>query len=272
MKRNIIDLTGDDKSEDASKAHKSESVCNHDVVRPSNITDTEGRYHGTACARMPSSCFCPYVSWIWARMTDTVETTSAGRAGKWMLFPNSGQVDEAWRSTVELLSSGRLGHCAKVAPVSHVNNGCHLICVYTNDYENIPEVFRVLHALRQLDLPCTKKALHYKTDDATYAGIYNSDSAASRAGFDKAAPKRHKNFKVSMYSSPAVVAGSVVLLRNNVGANFQSVPILEVSLTAPEKDLMLFLDALTTRRDSLLTSPDGDKSSDGSSELLLLGK
>lgn len=266
MKRSIIDLTEDELTGiSPSSKHPKPRILGGDETT-TRITDAESRYHESSCARLPSSCTCMRVSWIWARLNDSMDTSIGGRTGKWMLFPNSDHVDEAWKKVVELLASNQLGHSAKVAPLIHANNGCHLICVYTNDYDDVPSVFRVLHALRQLSLPCTRKALHYKTDDATSLGIYNSDAAAARAGFGSVAPKKHKNFKVSMYSSPVVVEGSVVLQRNNVGATFRSVPIVDISINASKAEIELYFEEMATCSDPFFNASSEDRSSGESSE------
>lgn len=83
------------------------------------------------------------------------------------------------------------------------------IGIYTNDYEDIMDVFRVLMILRNLPFNTTKYGvLNYKTDEATYSGIYTNTIN-----------KRNKS-KVCMYTSnKPLLDGSYDLSMNNIGTN-----------------------------------------------------
>jgi hypothetical protein len=169
-------------------------------------TDREEGYHLPTCTREPSQCSCPYVSWIWA---DTDQTPV--RSGKWMLFPKTVEVDAAWAVVKALLEQGKLGGCAKVAPRQAASEN-HLICVYTADHDDVTDVMRVLLALRDSSIACAALCiLNYKTDDATYAGVY-SDT-----------PK-HGRQLVSKYTSEKLTgpasASPVTLRLNNIGPDF----------------------------------------------------
>jgi hypothetical protein len=180
-----------------------------------NLIDREAQNHKSDCDMQPSRCRCPFVSWIWAQLPDAVKSV---RSGKWMLFISKQYVDQTWEKVKNLLASNQLGNGAKVA------NGeakTYLICLYTYDFEDVRDVFRVLVALKRNRL--AGGHLNYKTDDATYQGLYTTDQAANAAGF-QSAKKNHPNEKVSMYTSPPPLTNNpggdkdfVQLFLNNIG-------------------------------------------------------
>lgn len=159
-----------------------------------------------------------------------------------MLFVGSEKVDDAWFKVVDLLAEGSLGTCAKVAPRSNVRDDLHLICVYTEDHEDVEDVFRVLMALRRSGIECASdRTLNYKTDEATYAGVYASNSSAQHAGFAAATAGPHKNHKVSKYTSPGFRGNrNVRLVMNNVGPDFLHEVVAEVPLSATDEEVRAF--------------------------------
>lgn len=209
------------------------------------IVDREEAFHERECCRLPSECVCPNVGWLWATHSKQVNTNFI-RSGKWMLFPDSDAVDEAWLKVVDLLADQQLGGCAKVAPVGRKQNNKHVICVYTNDHENVKEVFTVLHALRNSGIrAATDCTLNYKTDDATYAAVYASDSAAQAAGFAGVSLKAHKNFKVSKYTSVGFRGTSKVMLKlNNIGPEHLCSLVAEMPITATRREIDTYFSRL----------------------------
>lgn len=95
------------------------------------------------------------------------------RGGKWLLFVERGEVDEAWKSITRALKVGMLGSHAKVStarPNPHGNNPRqHVICVYTYDSDDEDDVMRVRESLRELGFTAP---IPYKTDEATLQGKY----------------------------------------------------------------------------------------------------
>jgi hypothetical protein len=95
------------------------------------------------------------------------------RCGKWLVFVPVDRVDEAWRTIKTAVEAGKLGEMAKVATAkpnpNAQNPNMKVICVYTYDCDDRQDVFRIRQALR--DLGFTGK-MPYKTDDATYKGLY----------------------------------------------------------------------------------------------------
>ena len=91
-----------------------------------------------------------------------------------------------------------------------------IIKIYTDDHEDVADVMRVLTNIRQSRLSIA--ALHYKTDDATLSGVYSNDPSSGVP-----IKKKHRNEKVSKYTSPKVeTTGTdwlkgIKLLLNNIG-------------------------------------------------------
>ena len=166
------------------------------------IIDHEGHMHNADCSHHPSQCLCPSVGWIWASIPNRPPAVSSG---KWMLFLSAKSVDAVWAKVRSLLLENNLGYSAKVAPALHAG-AAYLLCIYTQDHDDIADVFRVLKAIRKSGL--SSQAIHYKTDDATYRGEYCINPSGVNSG----------KKLVSKYSSPKVTKeGRLVLLENNIG-------------------------------------------------------
>ena len=183
-----------------------------------DLIDWEDEEHEPDCEKLPSSCDCQDVSWIWAYLPIMIEPVNSG---KWLLFPEKERVDEIWEKVKILLAANRLGNAAKVATnadtVSNAIN--HVICVYTQNYKDVPDVFRVLVALRRSRLQ--NRGINYTTDEATLTGIYKTDEIAKRAGFD--CSRRVPGQRVSFYSSPCLpydptgATERIQMFLNNIG-------------------------------------------------------
>ena len=91
-----------------------------------------------------------------------------------------------------------------------------MICIYTNEHEDVADVFRVLVSMRENRLSLA--AVHYKTDDATVSGVY-----ATSSNNGDIPEKKHRNFRVSKYTSPKVESTGaawmkgIKLILNNIG-------------------------------------------------------
>jgi hypothetical protein len=76
----------------------------------------------------------------------------------WILFLKTKNVDKIWNEIKTLLSKNQLGNVAKV---STADKRTHFICVYTYDFKDVPDVFRVLVTLRRIN--------HLENDPLRYA-------------------------------------------------------------------------------------------------------
>ena len=92
--------------------------------------------------------------------------------GKWMLFIQTENIDEAWSKVAQKTWCGKLGVSAKVAPRNFdAAFQAHLVCVYTKDFNDIGDVLRVWEALEAMGLPSTA----YKPDCLTHLGLNTSN-------------------------------------------------------------------------------------------------
>ncbi len=125
--------------------------------------------------------------WISAT-SPTLGITQTGRTGKWLLFPPNEELDTAWAKIVKATEDGLLGIEAKSSTARPNPNSTSskkgLICVYTYDADDVPDVKRVLGQLRALGFNDT---LYYKEDEQTRLGNYARDNRVA----------------VSIFTSPA---------------------------------------------------------------------
>ncbi|KAI2627518.1 DUF1917-domain-containing protein [Hypoxylon sp. NC1633] len=105
------------------------------------------------------------------------------RCGKWMLFCPVFEVNEVWEIVAKATANNELGIAAKVAPRSTSDKRTdRLVCVYTADFSDTPDVRRVAGRLKQLGLIEAKgRPLYYKPDVYTYLGISHGNPWEIRA-------------------------------------------------------------------------------------------
>ncbi|KAG4436396.1 hypothetical protein IFR05_008119 [Cadophora sp. M221] len=106
--------------------------------------------------------------------------------GKWMIFPSPCEVNEVWSVVAHATANNQLGISSKVAPDDGDDRSARLICIYTNDFEDMNDVRRVLLKLKDLGLVQKSKGIYYKCDAYTYLGLKSTNEY---------------NIKASMYSS-----------------------------------------------------------------------
>jgi hypothetical protein len=143
-------------------------------------TFIDARLHRADCSLQPSDCNCTNVSWI-AALPQVV--TSVHR-GKWKVFLRNKNVNRIWENAKTLLTENKLGNGAEV---TRVGKRFLLMCLYTYDFEDVRDVFRVLVSIRRNCL--SSSYLLYQT-------------VAQSVGFCSAEKnEQHPGEKVSMYSS-----------------------------------------------------------------------
>jgi hypothetical protein len=87
-----------------------------------------------------------------------------------MLFCPPREVNEVWKVVVKATAQNELGIAAKVAPRPPFDDARmdRLICIYTADFQDRPDVGRVLQRLNQLGLTGPKRgAIFYKPGEST---------------------------------------------------------------------------------------------------------
>ena len=106
--------------------------------------------------------------------------------GKWMLFPSVRDIDQVWKDIVTAVVEDRLGIAAKVATTdgSRGDSG-RLICVYTRDFTDGNDVWRVLEELFNIDMvkrkPGDGRGIYYKCDAYTHLGIESGNEWSLKA-------------------------------------------------------------------------------------------
>ena len=120
------------------------------------------------------------------------------KIGKWLIFISRDGVDKVWEMIERETELGNLGPSSKVSGsddyvttqyIENVNGVCklmygniyrinpkskrqHVICVYTKNYTDEPDVMRVREHLRTLGF---NAKMPYKSDEDTRAGKYASN-------------------------------------------------------------------------------------------------
>lgn len=123
--------------------------------------------------RLPSQVNDDY--WISARNREGKQSINPG---KWMIFVPKFKLDETWNIIKRATVTGQLGISSKTSTNRPNPNArsddIKVICVHTYDYKDEADVMRVRQRLSELGF---NQKLNYKTDDATHAGRYSSNSS-----------------------------------------------------------------------------------------------
>lgn len=120
-----------------------------------------------------------------ARIVQLAKSTSV-LTGKWMLFPNSDDVDEVWRNVAEATWDGSLGNTsAKVAPKDDSDTKPErLICIYVQDFTDVEDVKNVLDNMRNLGLVqdgSSAKVIYFKADAYTHLDLLSGNDFKIKA-------------------------------------------------------------------------------------------
>ena len=108
------------------------------------------------------------------------------RTGKWLLFLGCEYVAKSWGLIRSGVQDGTLGISAKISTEwSRANDPAgpwrkHVVCVYTYDWRDAPDVLRVAAGLHTIGV-VNKMTLSYKPDIFTLSGQYSGNSAGELA-------------------------------------------------------------------------------------------
>lgn len=91
--------------------------------------------------------------------------------GKWMVFAHTRNINFWWSRIATATHAGTLGISAKVSPRD--GSGSHVICVYTRDYTDETDVYKVRQGLYRLGMT---EQIGYKPDIYTHCGVYEGNS------------------------------------------------------------------------------------------------
>ena len=86
-----------------------------------------------------------------------------------MIFCASNEVNAVWSVVAHATAQNVLGTAAKVAPDNGQGRD-RLVCVYTNDFNDVEDVTRVIVKMKTLGLVEPSKALYYKCGKRTALG------------------------------------------------------------------------------------------------------
>lgn len=136
------------------------------------------------------------------------------RRGKWLFFIDINKLDKIWLKIKKANEKGNLGVGAKAATAKPNPNETSktekVICVYTYNWLDIDDVYRVEKELRKIGITST---LFYKTDKDTIEGKYKISGAK---GISKYISKSviHKNGELSLNSLYRVGYKTIEILNN----------------------------------------------------------
>ncbi|KAK3693459.1 hypothetical protein B0T22DRAFT_374273 [Podospora appendiculata] len=121
-----------------------------------------------------------------ARLESDIASAAKGwnlTAGKWLIHAPPKTLPSIWRRVAEGIQADTLGPGAKVSTKRFANTGRdeQVICVYTTDFTDVPDVKRVLVALAEIGV-VGKQRVKYKCDAYTYLGIYSQRAGVGWSG------------------------------------------------------------------------------------------
>jgi len=107
--------------------------------------------------------------WHFAHSPSFDGSASYQDAGKWCIYVSTDQIDASWNIIRNCVDEDRF-LCAKVSTAFHsIPYDSHLICVYTEDWNDREDVMRVREVLRVLGFA---DELRYKRDVDTRSRKY----------------------------------------------------------------------------------------------------
>ncbi len=116
---------------------------------------------------------------------DAFEKDAHTYTGKWMIFTKTQEeTDRLWPIFKRALYENELGDSMKSATTPSMNGV--LTCVYTKDWQDIPDIKRVLRTLRTLGI---KAKIYYKSDAQTLMGMSGSIYVSPRDNVIELTPK-----------------------------------------------------------------------------------
>jgi hypothetical protein len=115
--------------------------------------------------------------WLGAECKTSDFKKPTERAGKWLVYLSIAWINEYWAKVKKATEEGKLGYSAKVStarPNPLASSKARVIVVYTYDWKDEEDVFRVREALRRLGIV---RKISYKTNADTLAGKYKQTTA-----------------------------------------------------------------------------------------------
>ena len=120
------------------------------------------------------------------------------KSGKWLVFSDMNDHNENWQKIKRATQEGILGVGAKAATAKPNPNAPSenekVICVYTYNWLDINDVYRVERALRKIGIDLT---LFYKIDIDTLAGQYKVNGSKNISKYVSKSTKSYKKFELT---------------------------------------------------------------------------
>lgn len=100
--------------------------------------------------------------------------------GKWCIYGKHSVLDKVWKKLIPIVENNDIINCAKIRTGSvsllevlkGKNNKTSVICVYTYDFNNKEDVFKVRDLLRSIGI---RTIIKYKTEQASIDEIKGSE-------------------------------------------------------------------------------------------------
>lgn len=91
--------------------------------------------------------------------------------GKWLVYEKTLNIDNLWKNLATVCVNGFLDTTIKVSPKWNYNDE-HVICIYTENYLDVENVYYIRHILRKIGI---NNKISYKPDVFTYFEIYKNN-------------------------------------------------------------------------------------------------
>ncbi len=135
------------------------------------------------------------------------------KVGKWLIFIDIKELDKTWKIIRKATENGNLGIGAKAATAKPnpyaISQNEKVICVYTYNWLDIDDVYRVEKELRKIGINST---IFYKTDDDSIERNYKITGAK---GISKYISKKVDNYsEISLNSLHNIGSKKLEILKN----------------------------------------------------------
>lgn len=166
--------------------------------------------------------------WIYAfakKSENSIKNLNYIDGGKWLIFVDINEVDRVWQIIKKATENGLLGESSKAATAllspHAIADDKKVICVYTYNWHDIEDVFRVEKSIRSLGI---ESDLFYKADKETLRGNY----------------KVHGDKNLSKYVSKVNKTNSQISLESLYGINESKLELLQKYGIKTIEDLLGF--------------------------------
>jgi predicted RecB family nuclease len=158
--------------------------------------------------------------WVYASVTREQRNPQKfknSKSGKWLVFSENKDHDRTWQRIKQATSEGLLGIHAKAATSKSNANASSdsekVICIYTYNWLDTVDVFRVEKTLREIGI---EQTLFYKADRDTREGKYKVKGNKNISKYVSKATKSYKKFDLD--SLHGIGSDNIDIL-NKIGIN-----------------------------------------------------